>query len=368
LFACDNCSHVAARWSAKCVQCSAWMPSTKGKVVAQEAPRARPKAPQSAPRRRDVNAEDEDDDRPVVAPLKQTFEHAGWLPGQGPSVPVPITKIANSEAKRWSTGIEPLDLVLGGGLVVGSSVILGGDPGIGKSTLLIQALASIKCGVRLYASGEEAEDKIAGRAHRVGAADERIQVVNETDPDAIIAHARAIGADVVAVDSVQTLCTPEIPSIPGSILQVKECVGRLARFALQSGTSVILVSHVNKDGQVSGPNTLKHLVDAVFELEINELFPSIRHLLSRSRKNRHGDTSVIGTFEMLPEGLRPVPQDEAREHLGALSGDQEEENDAMRPVAQEILYRFLELGGEVDADLRDRIAGRLDLVPRSKPA
>jgi DNA repair protein RadA/Sms len=240
-------------------------------------------------------------------------------------------------------------------------VLLGGDPGIGKSTLLIQMMASIPCDRLLYATGEETIGQAAIRAHRVGSAYERIQIVPETDVDLIIEHARAISAQILAVDSIQTMRTAGLPSAPGTVTQVRECTARLMRFAKDTHTTTILVGHVNKDGGLAGPETLQHLVDVILQFEPDPEFPAIR-ILRVMGKNRFGGTTETGSFEMTSEGLRSISPDDAPEARRERSEDAE---DQMTPVAQELLYRFLELGGVVDAGLRDRIGDRLDLIPRS---
>src|SRR5262249_21636133 len=159
-------------------------------------------------------------------------------------------------------GIAELDRVLGGGLVAGSIVLLGGDPGVGKSTLLVQALAGLaRDGRVLYATGEESVAQTAMRARRVGAATQALSIVAETDVEKVLGHARKAAPAILAVDSVQTVYAPALDSIPGSLAQVRECSSRLMQFAKTTGTPTVLVGHVTKDGAIAGPKTLEHLVD-----------------------------------------------------------------------------------------------------------
>jgi DNA repair protein RadA/Sms len=193
--------------------------------------------------------------------------------------------------------------VLGGGLVAGSVVLLGGDPGVGKSTLLIQALAGFAGeGGVLYATGEESVAQTAMRARRVGAARDAIAIVAETDVEKILAHAHTARPGVLAVDSVQTIYTPILDSIPGSLAQVRECASRLTQFAKTTGTPTIIVGHVTKDGAIAGPKTLEHVVDVVLQLE-GDGGP---YRILRSHKNRFGSTQEIGVFEMHGAGMAEV--------------------------------------------------------------
>ena len=218
--------------------------------------------------------------------------------------PVAITGVVEISAKdRRTTGIGELDRVLGGGMVAGCLVLLGGDPGVGKSTLLVQALAGLASrGGVLYATGEESVAPTAMRARRVGAAAEELIVVAETDVECILAHARAHPPAVLAVDSIQTVYTPLLDSIPGSLAQVRECASRLMQFAKTTGIPTIIVGHVTKDGAIAGPKALEHLVDVVLQLE-GDGGP---YRILRAHKNRFGSTQEIGVFEMRGAGMAEV--------------------------------------------------------------
>jgi len=220
------------------------------------------------------------------------------------AAPVAITEVVEISAKdRRTTGIHELDRVLGGGMVAGCLVLLGGDPGVGKSTLLVQALAGLaERGGVLYATGEESVAQTAMRARRVGAASAALTVVAETDVERILAHAHAQPPAVLAVDSIQTVYTSLLDSIPGSLAQVRECASRLMQFAKTTGTPTIIVGHVTKDGAIAGPKTLEHLVDVVLQLE-GDGGP---YRILRAHKNRFGSTQEIGVFEMRGAGMAEV--------------------------------------------------------------
>ena len=251
---------------------------------------------------------------------------------------MPITLVREISGSRIASGIGELDRVLGGGLVSGSAVLLGGDPGIGKSTLLIQALAGLARGSRtvLYATGEESIAQTAMRARRVGAAVESLSLVAETDVEKIIAHARAAKPAILAVDSIQTVYTPMLDSIPGSLAQVRECASRLVQFAKTTGTPTIMVGHVTKDGGIAGPKTLEHLVDVVLQLE-GDGGP---YRILRAHKNRFGSTQEIGVFEMRGGGMAEVANPSAHllaeRPVGAPGSVVVASADGIRPLLVEI--------------------------------
>jgi DNA repair protein RadA/Sms len=274
VYACQACGHVESKWLGRCPACKEWS-SMVEELGSVEPPR--PSATGVA-----------DGQAPVA--ITEIGEHIG-----GP---------------RRASGIGELDRVLGGGLVAGSVVLLGGDPGVGKSTLLVQALAEwarrAEQGV-LYATGEESVAQTAMRARRVGAAHGAISIVAETDVEKILAHAQAARPAVLAVDSVQTIYTPILDSIPGSLAQVRECASRLVQFAKTTGTPTLLVGHVTKDGAIAGPKTLEHVVDVVLQLE-GDGGP---YRILRAHKNRFGSTQEIGVFEMRGAGMAEVPNPSA---------------------------------------------------------
>jgi DNA repair protein RadA/Sms len=224
-----------------------------------------------------------------------------------------------ADAVRLSTGSSELDRVLGGGLVPGAVVLIGGDPGIGKSTLVLQTVARMaRAGVRtLYVAGEESERQVLVRAERLGACDPGVLVLAETDLDQVREHIARVAPDVIVADSIQTLCRSELPSAPGTVTQVRECAFELTRIAKASGRPVLLVGHVTKEGDVAGPRILEHMVDAVLYLE-GERYQELRVL--RAQKNRFGATTEIGVFEMVETGLIEVADPSGAFLAGRVTG------------------------------------------------
>jgi DNA repair protein RadA/Sms len=269
---CQGCGHVEGKWQGRCPACQEWN-SLVEEVDAGPAPRA-----------------------------------AAVAIGDG-AAPIAIDRIAEESAgDRLGCGLGEVDRVLGGGLVAGSLLLLGGEPGIGKSTLLLQVLAGIARAIGgsrivLYATGEESVAQTAMRARRLGATPSNLVIVAETDVDRIVAHARELGPAVLAVDSIQTVYTGLLDSIPGAIAQVRECAGRLMQLAKTTHTPTVLVGHVTKDGSIAGPKTLEHLVDVVLSFEGDG---AGAHRILRAHKNRFGSTQEIGVFEMRGSGLVEV--------------------------------------------------------------
>ncbi|SEN59683.1 DNA repair protein RadA/Sms [Lihuaxuella thermophila] len=218
---------------------------------------------------------------------------------------VPITRVEKLDQPRSDTGMRELNRVLGGGLVPGSFILVGGDPGIGKSTLLLQATHQLaKRGMPvLYVSGEESAEQIRLRAERLGALDDRVMVASETDLTAIESLLEETRPKLVVIDSIQTMFHPEVTSAPGSVSQVRECTGQLMRWAKEKGIAIIIVGHVTKAGAIAGPRMLEHMVDSVLYFE-GERHHTYRVL--RAVKNRFGSTNEIGVFEMKETGLSEV--------------------------------------------------------------
>jgi DNA repair protein RadA/Sms len=262
-YACSECGYASGRWFGKCPGCSSFGTLVE-EVVGQIGPaRARP------------------------GPLLR------------------LVDVESEEAARISTGVPELDRVLGGGLVPASLVLLGGEPGVGKSTVLLMALAAIGRTRRkvLLVTGEESPAQVKMRADRLGGA-EAIQILAETELDAVCETLRAERPDVCVIDSVQTLHAAELGSAPGSVAQVREAASRLLRVAKESGVATVLVGHVTKDGSVAGPRVLEHLVDCVLQFEGDRYHA---HRVLRAAKNRFGSTNEIGVFEMTGAGLVGVP-------------------------------------------------------------
>jgi DNA repair protein RadA/Sms len=264
---------------------------------------------------------------------------ASHLPGAG-GRPVPATEAQSAAAPpRVPCGIEELDRVLGGGLVPGSLVLLGGDPGIGKSTLLLQALDGLARPGRkiLYVSGEESVAQTGMRARRLGVQSRTLLLHSETSLEKILAEADGLRPAVLAIDSVQTIYTEALDGIPGSIGQVRECAARLMTYAKSTGVPVILVGHVTKDGTIAGPKTLEHVVDAVLQFE-GEGAQAYRIL--RGLKNRFGSTSEIGVFSMRQGGLVEVKNPSelflAERPVGAPGSVVVASADGSRPILVEV--------------------------------
>jgi DNA repair protein RadA/Sms len=277
VYRCTECGHEHAKWVGRCEGCGAW------NAVAEE---------------------------PVAV---QRGGGAAGRPGRRTAAIAPPSRlrdVATEPLERLRTGINELDFVLGGGIVPGSMILIGGEPGIGKSTLLLQAAARLETAGRtvLYASGEESPDQIRLRADRLTEDAGAVHVLGETRLEAIVGAAGAVSADVVVIDSIQTVYTETLESAPGNVGQVRECSGQLMRFAKESGTAVVVVGHVTKGGGIAGPKTLEHIVDTVlyFEGEV-----TLDYRLLRATKNRFGSVDELGVFSMTEHGLVAVPNPSA---------------------------------------------------------
>lgn len=279
-YVCSDCGAEAGKWQGQCGECGAW--NTLAEIVLESASAAKGVA---ASRR------------------------SGWA-GAAAAPKVTLLKdVRHHEDARASTGIGELDRVLGGGLVQGSVVLVGGDPGIGKSTLLLQAvtkLASTMPG--LYVTGEESLAQVAGRGARLGLPLDGVHALAETCVERILEHAAAVRPQLIVADSVQTLWTESLSAAPGSVSQVRESAARLVRFAKETGTAVFLVGHVTKEGGIAGPRVLEHMVDAVLYFEGES---GSRFRVLRAFKNRFGAVNELGVFAMGDKGLREVPNPSA---------------------------------------------------------
>jgi len=238
-------------------------------------------------------------ERATLAPASAHAVHAGAAPASRP-----VAEIVQDSEPRAASGIGELDRVLGGGLVAGSVTLLGGDPGIGKSTLLLQASDALsRERPVLYASGEESVRQVALRASRLGLASGSLRLLAETRVEAILAEAVATRASVLVADSIQTMHTDLSESSPGSAVQVRDSAARLVRFAKDSGTAVLIIGHVTKEGTIAGPRILEHMVDTVLYFESD---PGSRFRVVRAVKNRFGAANEIGVFAMAEQGLKEV--------------------------------------------------------------
>ncbi|MDR0928264.1 MAG: DNA repair protein RadA [Oscillospiraceae bacterium] len=272
LFVCAECGQESARWLGKCPGCGAW-----NTLHEQEAPA--PALSQTG------------------KPLKR--------PGGAGKPPQRLHEIDDAAQQRRSCGIDELDRVLGGGIVEGSVMLVGGDPGIGKSTLLLQACGHLADagGKVLYVTGEESARQIKLRARRLGVAAENLWVLAENALDDIEAQFLQLSPDFVVIDSIQTVYRPELAAAPGSVSQVRECAALLIRLAKTTGCAMCLVGHVTKEGAIAGPRVLEHMVDAVLYFEGDR-----QHAwrVLRAAKNRFGSVNEIGLFEMQTNGMVPV--------------------------------------------------------------
>src|SRR5687768_2924147 len=267
LFVCQNCGHTTGKWLGKCPECGEW-----NSLVEEKARRS---GTRSGFQLRDVSA-------------------------------ISFTDIESQDDVRAPSGVTEFDRVLGGGIVPGSLVLIGGDPGIGKSTLLMQVCGRLAAAgaCTLYATGEESAQQVKLRAERLGTVAPHLYLTAETDIDVIEAHTRTLGPRFLVVDSIQTMHDAAIGSAPATVSQVRACGARLMRLAKSTDTTVFIVGHVTKEGTIAGPRLLEHMVDTVLYFE-GDRFQSYRIL--RGVKNRFGSTDEIGLFEMTDGGLREVP-------------------------------------------------------------
>ncbi len=267
VFVCDDCGNESPKWSGKCPSCGAWNTM------------------------KEMN----------VSPKKTAHEHvARARKGEVSS----ITTINVEDEVRFDTGMEELNRVLGGGAVHGSLVLVGGEPGIGKSTILLQICANLcRKSKVLYISGEESPRQLKLRAERLGVNPSELYIYSGTDIDDIIAVAEEFSPDIMIIDSVQTVYKSDLPSTPGSISQVKECTMAFMELAKGKNITVFVVGHVNKDGFIAGPKVLEHMVDCVLYFEGDK---NMSYRILRAAKNRYGSTNEIGVFEMRDKGLVEV--------------------------------------------------------------
>ena len=273
VYICSECGYETPRWLGKCPDCGSW-----NTLVEQMA---------------------------AVPAMSQLSEKKFKRAPGGDAEAVRVDEIPDTSAQRRSTGIDELDRVLGGGVVDGSLVLVGGDPGIGKSTLLTQLCANMaKSGARaLYVSGEESARQLKLRTRRLGVVDSGFFVLSETDMHTVEKRMMELTPAVMVVDSIQTMYLPELAGAPGSISQVRECASLLMRLAKVSGCSVLLVGHVTKDGSIAGPRILEHMVDAVLYFEGDRQH---QYRLLRAVKNRFGSVNELGMFEMTEVGMMQV--------------------------------------------------------------
>ncbi|HEY9254844.1 MAG TPA: DNA repair protein RadA [Stenotrophomonas sp.] len=279
-YVCGECGAEYNKWQGQCGECGAW--NSLSEVVLESASAAK---------------------QPAAA------RRSGWAGTVEPPKITPLKDVQHSEHARVSTGIGEFDRVLGGGLVEGAVVLVGGDPGIGKSTLLLQALAKMAGQLPvLYVTGEESLAQVAGRAVRLDLPLEGLNALAETGIEQILQHASIARPRLIVADSVQTLWSETLTAAPGSVSQVRESAARLVRYAKETGTAVFLVGHVTKEGGIAGPRVLEHMVDAVLYFEGDS---GSRFRILRAFKNRFGAVNELGVFAMGEKGLKEVPNPSA---------------------------------------------------------
>lgn len=268
-FVCRDCGAIAPKWAGQCLDCKAW--NSIEEMVVEATP-------------------------------TRLSGYSGTAGATGVQI---LTDVQKEKLTRFSTGLNELDRVLGGGLVFGSVVLIGGDPGIGKSTILLQTLIHLSHQGKkvLYVTGEESPSQVALRAERLQLDGSKLQLLSETNVEKILRVAEPMDLDVIVIDSIQTIFTELLNSAPGNVGQVRESTALLTRFAKRTGTSIFLAGHVTKEGAIAGPRVLEHMVDCVlyFEGEVDSRFR-----IMRSYKNRFGPLHEIGVFAMTETGLRPI--------------------------------------------------------------
>ena len=269
IYVCSNCGQESPKWIGKCPQCGEWNTFKELRVAAETS----------------------------------SFVSSMSRKSSGTQKPMLLKDISSQDEPRIDMGDEELNRVLGGGLVRGSITLLGGEPGIGKSTLSLQTVLQLKRKI-LYVSGEESAHQLKMRAQRINEnANDNCLILCETSLESIFTCIKETVPELVVIDSIQTICTSDVESSPGSVAQVRECASRLLRFAKTSGTPVILIGHINKEGTLAGPKILEHIVDTVIQFEGDQHY---MYRILRSIKNRFGSTSELGIYEMRQNGLRPV--------------------------------------------------------------
>lgn len=271
IFACSSCGATSPKWIGKCPHCGEW--NTYHEEVISK----------------DTTIEAKD--KSWRTPEKSSSNK-----------PVPLPEVKAGETSRLSTPDGELNRVLGGGIVPGSLVLIGGQPGIGKSTLLLQLALNVPFTI-LYISGEESDEQIKMRADRIGGNASNCYILSETNTSKILKHAQELNPSLVIIDSIQTLSSPHIDSMPGSVSQVRECAGELQRFAKEKHIPVFIIGHITKEGSIAGPKLLEHIVDAVLQFEGDRNYT---YRILRTIKNRFGSTDELGIYEMQASGLREV--------------------------------------------------------------
>ena len=269
VYVCTNCGANSPKWIGNCPSCNEW--NTYHEEVL-------------------LKSTTQDEKRKV------------WQGNSSGPAPVALTEIKSGKTSRLVTPDNELNRVLGGGIVSGSLVLIGGQPGIGKSTLMLQVALSVPVKI-LYVSGEESEEQIKMRADRLGELKSNCFILTETNTSKILAHAKSLNPELMIIDSIQTLSSPHIDSTPGSVSQVRDCTSELQRFAKETNIPIFIIGHITKDGAIAGPKLLEHIVDAVLQFEGDRNYT---YRILRTIKNRFGSTDEMGIYEMQASGLREV--------------------------------------------------------------
>ncbi|MGE5142252.1 MAG: DNA repair protein RadA, partial [Acidobacteriota bacterium] len=326
VFRCTECGADQPKWAGRCDACGAW------NTMVEE---------------------------PVMRQKGRSGGHAVGRSAPSSRPPVRLSAVEPLETTRWRTGIDEFDFVLGGGVVPASVVLVGGEPGIGKSTLLLQVAARLEAaGVStLYVSGEESPQQMGLRAARLTEDAGVVRVLGETYLESVLHHATAVGARVVFLDSIQTTYTEELEGAPGNVGQVRECAARLMRFAKEAGPAVFLVGHVTKGGGIAGPRTLEHIVDTVLYFEGE---PTLDHRILRAVKNRFGSVDEIGVFRMTASGLEPVPDPAATFLAGRHTGVSGSAVTALMEGTRAMLVEVQALASKAGFGTPQRVATGLD--------
>lgn len=270
-FYCQNCGANSPKWLGKCPSCGEW------NTYVEE----------------------------IVSPVAESSK--SWNPASNSNQerkrPVPVNEVVGEKLERTPSGDLELDRVLGGGIVAGSLVLIGGEPGIGKSTLMLQVAVRLVNLKVLYVSGEESTQQIKMRADRLGIKSNQCFLLSETSLQEVFNQIAGLTPDLLVIDSIQTLHSSQLDAAPGSISQVRECTGQLMRYAKESNTPVFLIGHINKEGSIAGPKVLEHMVDTVLQFEGDR---NHFYRILRTTKNRFGSTSELGIYQMVQEGLKEV--------------------------------------------------------------
>lgn len=271
IYFCQNCGNQSPKWIGKCPACNEWNTYVEEVI--------------------DKNEEKLKEKKGFVSKKNEEAR------------PVSIQDVQELETNRLDTRDAELNRVLGGGIVQGSLILIGGEPGIGKSTLMLQLALNLSNTRVMYVTGEESDRQIKLRADRIGIQNEHCYILTETNTQQIFKQAQALNPDLIIIDSIQTLHTVYVESPPGSVSQVRECTAELQRYSKETSIPVFLIGHITKDGMIAGPKVLEHIVDTVLQFEGDRNYT---YRILRTTKNRFGSTSEIGIYEMIGEGLRPV--------------------------------------------------------------